>query len=76
LDLFGSMMFSNNSEDSVSMVYLIFLDDMINEPEGRYNWGQTILSYLYYNLCRSEIEPSDCIARSLFFFRCGLEHDS
>jgi hypothetical protein len=37
LDLFGSMMFPNNSADSVPVVYLSFLDDMLNVPEEGYD---------------------------------------
>jgi hypothetical protein len=57
LDFFGSVMFSNNSADSVPAVYLIFLDDMLNVPEDSYDWGQAVLSCLYFNL-----DPTDCIA--------------
>jgi Plant mobile domain len=62
LDLFGSVMFPNNSADSVPTAYLTFLDDLLNVPEEGYNWGQTVLSYLYFNLCRSCLEPANCIA--------------
>jgi hypothetical protein len=50
-------MFSNNSADSVPTVYLIFLDDMLNVPEDSYDWGQAVLSCLYFNL-----DPTYCIA--------------
>jgi hypothetical protein len=39
LDLFGSVMFPNNSVDSVPAVYLIFLDNMLNVLEDGYDWG-------------------------------------
>jgi Plant mobile domain len=61
-DLFGSVMFPNNSADSVPAAYLTFLDDLLNVPEEGYNWGQAVLSCLYFNLCRSCLEPTDCIA--------------
>jgi Plant mobile domain len=62
LDLFGSVMFLNNSAYLVPAAYLTFLDDLLNVPEEGYNWGQTILSCLYFNLCWSCLEPADCIA--------------
>jgi hypothetical protein len=37
LNLFKFMMFLNSSGEIVSMVYLIFFDDMINVLEGEYN---------------------------------------
>jgi hypothetical protein len=37
LDLFGSVMFPNNSADSVPAAYLTFLDDLLNVPEEGYN---------------------------------------
>jgi Plant mobile domain len=61
LDLFESVMFLNNSADSVPTVYLIFFDDMLNIPEDGYDWGQVILSCLYFNLSQSCLEPADCI---------------
>jgi Plant mobile domain len=62
LDLFGSVMFPNNSADSVPAAYLTFLDDLLNVPEEGYNWGQAVLSLLYFNLCWSCLEPPGCIA--------------
>jgi hypothetical protein len=59
LDLFGSVMFPNNSADSVPAAYLTFLDDLLNVPEEGYNWGQAVLSCLYFNLCRSCLELTD-----------------
>jgi hypothetical protein len=38
--LFGSVMFRNNSGDSMPVVYLTFLHDMINVPENINNWGR------------------------------------
>jgi hypothetical protein len=40
LDLFGSVLVPNNSTDSVTAVYLSFLDDMLNVPEDGYDWGR------------------------------------
>jgi hypothetical protein len=37
LNLFGSVMFSNNSADSVPAAYLTFFDDLLNVPEEGYN---------------------------------------
>jgi hypothetical protein len=37
LNLFGSVMFPNNSADSMPTVYLTFLDDMLNVPEDDYD---------------------------------------
>jgi hypothetical protein len=37
LNLFGSVMFPNNSADSVPAAYLTFLDDLLNVPEEGYN---------------------------------------
>jgi hypothetical protein len=54
-------MFLNNSVDLVPTVYLIFLDDMLNVSEDGYDWGQIILSCLYFNVSHSCIEPLDCI---------------
>jgi hypothetical protein len=45
-------MFLNNSADSVPTMYLIFLDDMLNISEDDYDWGQIVLSCLYFNLSR------------------------
>jgi hypothetical protein len=59
--MFESVMFPNNSADSVPAAYLAFLDDLLNVPEEGYNWGQVVLSCLYFNLCRSCLEPADCI---------------
>jgi hypothetical protein len=49
----------------VSVVYLLFLDDMLNVPEEGYDWGQAILSCFYFNLSRSCLELADCIAGPL-----------
>jgi hypothetical protein len=57
LDLFESVMFLNNSAFSVPVVYLSFLDDMLNVPEDDYDWRKTIYSCLYFNLSRSCIKP-------------------
>jgi hypothetical protein len=46
-------MFPNNSADSMPAAYLTFLDDLLNVLEEGYNWGQAVLSCLYFNLCRS-----------------------
>jgi hypothetical protein len=62
LDLFGFVMFLNKSGDSVPVVYLIFLLDMINVLEDGYNWGHAILSCRYFNFCRSYLEEVNCIA--------------
>jgi Plant mobile domain len=69
LDLFGSMMFPNNSADSVSMVYLSFLNDMLNVPEDNYGWKQIIFSCLYLNLSHSCLEPADCLVGPLFLLQ-------
>jgi hypothetical protein len=69
LDLFGSVMFPNNSADSVPAMYLTFLDNMLDVPEDGYEWGQAILSCLYFNLSRSCLESADCIAGPLFLFQ-------
>jgi Plant mobile domain len=69
LDLFGSVMFPNNSADSVTAVYLSFIDDMLNVLEESYDWGQTILSCLYFNLSRSCLELADCIAGPLLLLQ-------
>jgi hypothetical protein len=61
-----TMMFSNNNEDSMPAMYLLFLHDIINVPDDGYNRGHVVLSCLYFNLCRSCLEPMDCIARPLF----------
>jgi hypothetical protein len=63
------MMFPNNNADSVPMMYLIFLDNMINIPEDGYVWRQAILSCLYFNLSHLCLEPSDCIAGSLLLLQ-------
>jgi hypothetical protein len=62
LTFFDRYTFPNNSADSVPAAYLTFLDDLLNVPEEGYNWGQVVLSCLYFNLCRSCLEPTDCIA--------------
>jgi hypothetical protein len=43
------MMLPNNNRDSILVVYLIFLYDIINILESGYNWGKTVLSCLYFN---------------------------
>jgi Plant mobile domain len=58
LNLYGSVMFPNNSANSVPTVYLTFLDDVLNVPEDDYDWRQAILSCLYFNLSRSCLEPA------------------
>jgi hypothetical protein len=68
-------MFLNNNADSVPMVYLIFFDDMINVPEDGYDWGQAVLSCLYFILSRSCLKSSDCIAGPLSQVS-SLGHDS
>jgi hypothetical protein len=50
LDLFGSVIFPNNSADSVPALYLTFLEDMLNVSEDGYDWGQAVFSCLYFNL--------------------------
>jgi Plant mobile domain len=72
LELFGSVMFPNNSADLVPAVYLTYLDDMLNVPEDGYDWGQTVLSCLYFNLSRSYLEPADCIAGPLLLLQIWL----
>jgi Plant mobile domain len=69
LDLFGSMILPNNNADSMPAVYLTFLEDMLNVPDDRYDWRQTILSYLYFNLSRSCLEPADCIAEPVLLLQ-------
>jgi Plant mobile domain len=64
LDLFGSVMFPNKSADSVSAMYLTFLDD--------YDRGRAVLFCLYFNLSRSCLEPGDCIARPLLLLQMWL----
>jgi hypothetical protein len=54
-------MFLNNSGDSVSVVYLTFIHDMINIIEDGYNWRYALLSCLYFNIYWSCLEPVDCI---------------
>jgi hypothetical protein len=68
LDLFGSEMFPDNA-DSVSVVYLSFLDNILNVPEDGYDWGQAVLSYLYFNLSRSYLEPTYCIVGPLLLLQ-------
>lgn len=49
LDLFGSLLFTDSSGDSVPVMYLQFLRNL-NTP-GQYNWGGAVLALLYRNLC-------------------------
>jgi hypothetical protein len=65
LDLFRFVMFPKNSADSVPAAYLTFLDDLLNVPEEGYNWGQTVLSCLYFNLCRSSAPASDVVVDTI-----------
>jgi hypothetical protein len=37
MDLFGSVIFPNNSADSVPTMYLILLDGMLNIPKDGYD---------------------------------------
>ena len=46
MDMLGSVMFPDKSDDKVPVMYLQFLGDM----ETRYNWGQAILAFLYRQL--------------------------
>jgi Plant mobile domain len=62
-------MFPNNSADSVPGVYLTFFDDMLNVPKDGYEWGQAILSCLYFNLSRTCLEPTDCIVGPLLLLQ-------
>jgi hypothetical protein len=65
LNLFGFVMFLNNSADSVLAVYLIFLDDVLNVLEDDYDWGHAVLYYLYFNLTQSYLESADCMVGPL-----------
>jgi hypothetical protein len=69
MSILGSVMFPNNNADPVLTVYLTFFDDILNVTEDRYDWGQTILSFLYFNLSHSCIKPSDCITGPLFLLQ-------
>jgi Plant mobile domain len=69
LDLFGSVMFPNNSAYSVLVVYLSFLNDILNVPEDCYDWGQLVLSCLYFNFSHSCLEPADYIAGPLLLLQ-------
>jgi Plant mobile domain len=72
LDLFESVLFPDNNADSVPTVYLSFLDDMLNVPKEGYDWGQTVLSCLYFNLSQSCLEPADCITGLLLLLQMWL----
>ena len=50
LDLFGSLLFTDSSGDSVPAMYLQFLRDL--DAPVQYNWGGAVLALLYRNLCR------------------------
>ena len=51
LDLFGSLLFTDSSGDSVPVMYLQFLRDL--DAPVQYNWGGAVLALLYRNLCRA-----------------------
>ena len=46
MDMLGSVMFPDKSDDQVAVMYLQFLGDM----DTRYNWGQAVLAFLYRQL--------------------------
>jgi hypothetical protein len=62
-------MFPNNSGDSLPALYLTFLHDIINVVEKGYNWRHIVLCFLYFNICRSCLQPMDCIARPLLLLQ-------
>jgi hypothetical protein len=49
LDLFGSILFTDSSGDSVPVMYLQFLQNL--DAPNQYNWGGAVLAYLYRSLC-------------------------
>ena len=51
LDLFGSLIFTDSSGDSVPAMYLQFIMDL--DAPVQYNWGGAALALLYMNLCRA-----------------------
>ena len=46
MEMLGSIMFPDKSDDSVPVMYLQFLEDM----DTKYNWGQAVLAFLYRQL--------------------------
>ena len=46
MDLLGSVLFPDKSDDQVPVMYLQFLGDL----NTRYNWGQAVLAFLYRQL--------------------------
>ena len=60
LDMFGSMIFTDSSGDSVPAMYLQFLRYF--DPNVQYNWGAAVLSVLYRNLCAAVQRKTKTIA--------------
>jgi hypothetical protein len=75
LDLFRSVMFLNNSAYIVSVVYFIFLNDMINVSEERYDRDRQ-----YYLACTSIFlfmsRAIELHSRAFASDRYDYEHDS
>jgi len=51
MDLFGSVMFPDSSENGVPAMYLQFIADL-DTPQN-YNWGGAVLAHLYRELSRA-----------------------
>ena len=60
LDLFGSLIFPDQSSDGVPAFFLQFLEDLQNPKE--YNWGAATLGMLYRELSRASMAKARSIA--------------
>lgn len=66
LDLFGSIVFPNDTDDSVPACYLQFLTDL--RTQQNYNWGAAVLGMLYHELSKASRWDSKNIAGTNIFF--------
>jgi Plant mobile domain len=64
--VFGSVLFSDASGDSVPMMYLRFLD--FNTPRNL-NWGAAVLACLYRNLSTASLSRNRIIGGALLLLQ-------
>ena len=65
LDLFGSVLFPDLSENAVPALYLQFLEFLEDPP--RWNWGEAVLACLYSHLTKASLLQNTSIGGPLVF---------
>ena len=61
--LFGGVLFTDTSDSSVHMNYLLLLEDL--DRFSRLSWGSAVLACLYRNLCKASLFDVNIIAGPL-----------